>query len=306
MRGGENMSRLKSFAAILLILVLMMPVNVIAEAKKSDIQFASKAYATWLWDTSQIIEKGDQIITFLLANNVKCLYLQIDYSLEFDVYKKFIEQASKRGIDIQALEGSPQWVSDDGINMEKLFFEWLTDYNNEASINQKFKGVHLDVEPYLNEQYSTNKKGIVETYQKLLLSARSKSKGLGLPLAVDIPFWFDDIRYDNQYGSGRLAEWVISHINNVAIMAYRDEAAGNNGIIKLVLNEMKWANKYGCAIIIGVETQPLAKEDEVTFYEEGQHYMNNELSKVYDRYKTSSSFKGFAMHHVTSWSTLKK
>lgn len=86
--------------------------------------------------------------------------------------------------------------------ISKSFFDWLAEFQNTSLANEKFKGVHLDVEPYLNVQYGKNRNGILENYQSLLLNALSNSNSLGLSLAIDIPFWFDEITYNTKYGSG--------------------------------------------------------------------------------------------------------
>lgn len=298
------MSILKFFVALLLSLVLIMPTNVIAATENNQIK--NKQRSTWLWNTEQIVQNSDKVINFLLANNVKDLYLQIDYTLNLNSYRNFIKKASTKNISVHALDGSPDWVDGNGTDKQQLFFDWLTRYQKISQTNEKFRGVHLDVEPYLNKQYSVNKSRILENYQSFLLNALSKSKSLELSLSVDIPFWFDEVTYNTKYGTGGLAEWVIKSIKNVVVMAYRDNAAGDNGIINLVLKELKLGKQYGAVVTIAVETQKSSEGNNISFYEEGQNYMNKELDKVYANYKGNSSFGGFAIHHVMSWMNLEK
>ncbi len=299
------MSVSKFFVSLFMAIVLIMPTNS-AFASQNNTQIKSQQYSTWLWDTNQIVKSPDKILNFLSNNNVKILYLQIDYNLKPDVYRSFIKKASMKNINVHALGGSPDWVSDNGISKQKAFFDWLTKFQNTSSANEKFKGIHLDVEPYLNPNYSSNIDRVLENYQVSLLNALNNSNSLGLSLYIDIPFWFDGIKYTTKYGTGSLADWIIKNIKNVVIMAYRDTATGDDGIINVVSKELDLGKQYNTTVTIAVETQKSAEANYVSFYEEGQNYMNGELDKVYANYKDNPSFGGFAIHHVMSWINLRK
>lgn len=299
------MFKSKFFISLFMIIVLIMPTNT-AFANQNNSKVTSKQYATWLWDTNQILKSQDKIINFLSTNNVKILYLQIDYNLKDEVYRSFIEKASTKNISVHALDGGADWVSDNGADSQKFFFDWLAKFQSTSSANEKFKGIHLDVEPYLNTDYNENMNRVLENYQALLLNALNNSESLGLPLYIDIPFWFDEIKYDTKYGTGSLAEWIIKNVKNVVVMAYRDSAIGDNGIINAVSRELDLGKQYNTLVTIAAETQKSAEGNYVSFNEEGYNYMNKELEKVYSNYKDNSSFGGFAIHHVISWMSLKK
>ncbi|MDR3594657.1 hypothetical protein [Clostridium sp.] len=299
------MSMSKFFTALFLTIVLIMPANT-AYAIQNSNQTKNQQYSTWLWDTSQIVKSPDEILNFLSTNNVKILYLQIDYNLNPDAYRSFIKKASMKNISVHALDGSSDWVSDSGTNKQKIFFDWLTKFQNTSSANEKFNGVHLDVEPYLNPDYNINMNKTLESYQAFLLNSLSNSNYLGLSLSIDIPFWFDGVNYNTKYGTGSLADWIMKNTKNAVIMVYRDNAAGDNGIINLASKELALGKLYNADVSIAVETQKSDEGNYVSFYEEGVNCMNRELDKVYTSYKNNSSFGGFAIHNVMSWMKLKK
>lgn len=307
---------LSKFSTIIfLCLVLIMPMNVNASGKlqaaskttKTSTTFATPnvPYSTWLWNTNQITTNADQVINFLSTHKVTDLYLQVNYSISANTYKNFIKKADLYNIRVHALDGSSEWVSSNGTSLQNSFFAWLTNYQNSALPEEKFKGVHLDVEPYLNSQYSTNMNAVLQNYQACFVNSVSKCNELGLTLGVDIPFWFDGVYYTTPYGSGNLAQWVIKNVKNVTVMAYRDTALGNNGIIGLTSTEMNLGKQYGSVITIAVETQQCTEGSHLSFYEEGQKYMYSQLNTVYTNYSIYSSFGGFAIHHVASWMALK-
>lgn len=305
------MSKSKFFLVLFISVSLIIPTQAVAANKNSvktttAIQTVSTQNSTWLWDTQQIVMNSDSILNFAVANNVKNIYLQVNYSLNLDYYKNFIKKASSKSISVQALDGAPDWVLAIGAYKQQQFFDWVTKYQNSALASEKFNGVHLDVEPYLNAQYSENMNSVLVNYQSFLLNAVSKTNALGIKLAIDIPFWFDCVTYSTKYGTGNLAEWVIKSVKNVVIMAYRDTAAGTNGIISVVSKELSLGKQYGTTVTVGVETQKSSEGDNISFYEEGQAYMKQELNKVYTSYSGNSSFGGFAIHHVMSWMVLRK
>ena len=293
---------------ILVIVILVVPelsVNA-ASIKTSQLITNNTSFSTWLWNTSEIVNNSDGIISFLAKNNVKVIYLQVDYSLNYTYYKNFISKASKNKIAVHALDGSSDWVSSNGTTIQNKFFDWLTNYQKASSVAEKFKGVHLDVEPYSNSEYSTNPNKIITRYQDFILNSKNNCKKLNLDLGIDIPFWFNEVKYNTSYGSGNLAEWIFKNIKIVTIMAYRDTASGSNGISKIAEAEMNLCKKSNVKATIAVETGNVPETRFITFFEEGQAYMYSELNSVYLNYRKNSSFNGFAIHYLDSWMNMKR
>ncbi|WP_409303504.1 amidase [Peribacillus sp. SCS-155] len=258
--------------------------------------------ATWLWNPWMIVDDEAGTIAFLEEKNVDKVYLQIDRDIPLTVYQSFIEKASGKGMMIYALDGAPSWVGPTGSTSLDQLMNWLKTYQNAASSIQKFTGVHLDVEPYLYSGWSTNQASTVKAYQTLIIKAKNSTASLSLQLEADLPFWFDEISFKNTYGKGNLAEWVIGNTSSITIMAYRDSAPL---IIDLVKNEIAFAAKYNKQAVIGVETDQTNEGGMLSFFEEGEAYMNQELAKVKSFYAGTSGYGGVAVHHVGSWQTMK-
>jgi hypothetical protein len=282
---------------MVLILVLVLPVNSI-NAKAEDELLKTTKISTWLWNTSEIVANSDKVIGFLVDNNVKVVYLQVDYTLKNEYYNLFIDKAGAKNIAVYALEGSPNWVSSDGDKHRINFFDWLTKYQESALEPQRFQGVHLDVEPYLNDKYSESPNEVLEKYQEYLLESKSSSIKLNLEFSIDIPFWFHEVSYKNKYGKGNVAEWIFKNIKAVTIMAYRDTATG---IIDVSQTQLNLCKKYKVEATIAVETGKSNEGNFVTFYEEGQTHMQNQLSIVSNKYISNSAFDGVAIHYLNSW-----
>ncbi|MFJ3388637.1 amidase [Lysinibacillus sp. NPDC086135] len=254
--------------------------------------------ATWLWDTTKIVEDESGVLSFLESKQVNKLYLQINSDIASNFYKSFIDKATAKGIKVYALDGSASWVSTEGYKMQDQLFDWLQTYNGNAAATEQFSGVHLDVEPYLNSGWSSNQAKTIESYQALLTRAKGDTDRLLLPLEVDMPFWFDEITYKNQL----LADWVIDQVESVSIMAYRDAA---KDIINIVEHEINYAKKVKKSIVIGVETGATDEGNTITFYDDGEAYMNKQLAQVHQYYANKKSYNGFAIHDVDSWMNMQ-
>ena len=75
-------------------------------------------------------------------------------------------------------------------------------------------------------------------------------------------------------------------------------------ITELVRNEVAYGVKYGKPVVVGVETGQTDEGEAISFYEEGEAFMNNELAAVSSHYAFSKGFGGIAVHHVDSWKTM--
>lgn len=290
---------LKKALVVIMVFSLFAAFN---PANADAIGLSEDVRATWLWNPWMFVQDEAGTLAFLESKNVNKVYVQIDRDISKAKYRSFIEKASVRGMEIYALDGAASWVAPKGYTNQNQLMAWLTDYQNNSTDAARFTGVHLDVEPYLYSGWNTNRAATVKSYQALLERANVSTAKLALPLEVDMPFWFDEIPYKNTYGSGLLAEWVISKTAGVTIMAYRDSAPM---IIEIVKNEMVMAQKYGTRIVVGVETGVTDEGSIITFAEEGEAFMEQELQKVADHYANSPAYKGNAIHHVGSWLTLK-
>ncbi|TWT00638.1 amidase [Planomicrobium sp. CPCC 101079] len=257
--------------------------------------------ATWLWNPWMIYSDEAGTLAFLESKQVNKVYVQIDAEIPPSVYRSFIEKAGAKGMRIFALDGAPGWVAPNGVVYQDQLMAWIKTYQNGSTAPQKFAGIHLDVEPYLYSGWNTNQAATVKAYQALLTKAKNNATSLNLPLEADMPFWFDEISYKNTYGKGILAEWVIAKTDSVSIMSYRDTAPL---IIELVKNELAFGQKHGKKVVVGVETGQTDEGNSISFYEEGEAFMNEQLSVINSHYANHPAFGGIAIHHVDSWKTM--
>ena len=101
-----------------------------------------------------------------------------------------------------------------------------------------------------------------------------------------------------------LVESVLGTTDGIVVMAYRDHAAGVDGIIDLSSTEAALAASMGREFVIGVETGAVSP-GKVTFAEEGEAIMERELLLVGSAFGSNPGFAGFAIHHYGSYRTLR-
>lgn len=293
----------KGMVSIIMCCILFSPLSLVHATNVSKVSSASNR-ATWLWNPWVLQNDMNRTLEFLVDKQINRLYLQIDQSMAVDDYQYIIDQATAKGIVVYALAGSPNWVEPGGYRELDNMLQWLRQYQSSASPSQQFIGIHLDVEPYLYSGWETNRAQTILLFQTLIWRAKYSALNMQLPLELDIPFWFDEVAYHNiPFKSGTLDEWLIKNVNSVTIMAYRDSATA---IIDVVKSEMLYAKKIQKLIVIGLETGESTELESVTFYEEGETFMDEQLNIVTKTYSKARHFNGIAIHHVTSYQSMKK
>ncbi|WP_226659821.1 amidase [Pseudalkalibacillus hwajinpoensis] len=295
-----------SVASVILFFILACVAPSVALSEgKAEASEMDQDLATWIWNTRDIETKPEEVLQFMEEKQVSDAYLQINRSIALSSYRSFIEQATAKGIRVHALDGAPNWATIKGATYQSNLFNWLESYQANASDYQKFSGVHLDIEPYLHSGWTNNYQNTIAFYQDRLSNAKARTESLGIMFGVDTPFWFDEQSYQNRYGSGNLAEWIIQTVDVTTLMAYRDRADGGNGIIALVRNEIAFAQQHHTKVSIGVETGQTSEASYISFFEEGEAIMNDELLKIKTAYENSTAVDGFSIHYLDSWMALK-
>lgn len=258
--------------------------------------------SVWMWNPWLLLDENKNPFEFLESKQINKVYLQIDVEISKSTYQNFIEEAKKKDIQVVALAGEEHWITENGSYHLEQFLNWVGQYQEESTDAQQFLGIHLDIEPYTTTLWETNRMLAIQTFQELVIQAKMKAKEFGVLLELDIAFWYDEVKYNTKYGSGILSNWTIENSDSVTIMAYRDYS---DEIIEGVKNEIAYANRMKKKVVIGVETMESAEGNRVSFFEEGEKYMNKQLKHVQRYYSLNPSFNGIAIHHFESWSEMK-
>lgn len=255
------------------------------------------ARALWVWDEPDPIT----LVTYALTHRVNQLFLAIPPDVTSSTQRNRINAtiatAHAVGIRVDALGGDPTWV--DTTNQGWVIEHWLT----PALAVAGFDGIHVDVEPYRNPSWSSDQAGTVSRYLQLLTTVVQHS-GPTHPVEADVPFWFNTV----PDGTGEtLDSAVLAEVHSVAIMAYRNTAAGADGTLTLAAPTLAAAAAAGKHAHIGQETRYLGPEltqTKQTFYGQTSAQMNTQLAAIDSAEASSPAYNGIAVHDYTGWNAI--
>lgn len=202
----------------------------------------------WLWDMRQVIGHEQAVVEKLQRYAITRLYLQVDDHLQR--YLPFLQRARAAGVAVYALDGAPDAHLQSEVLLRRIA---AVAAFNRAYPQFAFSGFQLDVEPYLQKDFSVDQPRHVTAYLALLDEARRRA-GVHLPVSAAIPFWFDHVAT-----AGRdLAQEVLRRVDELVVMAYRRDYGEAVKISTSILAAAEWAGK---PVWLGVELTALPDED---------------------------------------------
>lgn len=215
--------------------------------------------AVWIWNPT-FLEDGDdfnQLLKFARRRRVQTLFLYAStrrLEQKPDLYRKFLKRAHRARLVVHALNGSPEWTLREERHEPREFLNAVFVFNRTGQPAERFDAVHLDVEPQSLRRWSSPgtqdiRRSLAEQYVDLLKWARRKTADEGLWLAADIPVAFSSIQMESR---PLLAE-VVELVDEVAVMAYLDEAAEVLAGSRAPLDQ---ATRAGKTVWVGLSADP--------------------------------------------------
>jgi len=269
--------------------------------------------------------KGDRDELFDLCNQVSfritTIYFSVHPHLSKDgitlsdaqALREFLMTAHNAGLRVECLAGTHEWI-EDKLQEGKDYFDAVLEFNQTASHQERFDGIHYDVEhDSWNESRWNN-------FIELINYCRSEinSYNLSHPVEESIIFGVDTdpTRFLNGLeSSGQVMSNydVLNIVDYITILDYRDYAYFNPDIPSRTDGLIHWAEpviadatELNKGVHIGVElgTDNVYYEF-VTFNEESLLYMETELLKVAEYFSDESlhpAYQGIALHDYNNYS----
>ncbi|MBR2467528.1 MAG: hypothetical protein IKB42_00585 [Clostridia bacterium] len=267
---------------ILCMLIILSMVVCVGCTKPKDNLYT----AVWWWDS----ELCDEYFDFAVQNKVTHIYY-CDSDFGEDT-TKFIKKCRENDIDVYYLDGRYQWLTD--VPKRAQLYARLDSLLSFNAGEYKFAGVHLDIEPHQAPNFDEDREDLI--VELISLANELRSLYPTIDFEYDIPFWFDDEVVYNGVSKPAYAH-MIDVADRVTVMSYRDTATE---IYKVAEDEIKYAQSTNKPLNLSVETGE-EDIDKVTFYEEGNDYMINELNIL--REMIPENF-GIVVHHIKTWKEL--
>ncbi len=293
----------------------MVPLGFVSESFGADVRWAQdrhlvlvtsadKAHrATWIWDSSLIAHDRDRLLQFAEEQKLTDIYISYDTdAADPEAYRTFIRSAHELGMKVEALAGASDWIYEKNHRYIERFIDAVTAYNQSAETEERFAGYHFDIEPYTLDEWDTEQTWVLERWMETIrfIEAEVSSADAGMKVNLDIPFWIG--RRTVPGTSYPFSSWLLEKVDGVVIMAYRNAAQGNNGIITLAKPITQEAATLGKSVIVAVDTLPSKEGDHTTFHSLQPAVMEAELQVVMEQLSPYSSYTGIAVHDYVRWS----
>lgn len=254
-------------------------------ARAEPIEAGPEAEALWAWSWDSSAELAD----LATADGISRVYLYCQGGFDHDV-RETIAALGAAGVEVEALGGETRWATTQRADMLR-FVRAAVRYQRGALAGARLTGIHLDVEPYGLPAWDRDQRAVAGSLTRAMEAAERAARSL--PLAADIPFWFDEIPTG---GGASLAEQMIRRTDAITVMAYRDQGSD---VIDVARREVRLAGRAGKPVTVGVETSDVAPE-QVTFFEEGRTALELALAEVRAELGSHAGFGGVAVHDSES------
>lgn len=261
----------------------------------------SSYMGTYIWEAETLESESEEILAFANEQGVNLLYTRIDMQQPDTLYRDFVRKANAEGIEVHAMGGHPIWALEESRGKIMKLVDWVKRYNQGASADERFRGIHLDIEPYVMPIWKENKESVLRQWMGNIEAFVRESKEVAdLETSVDLAAWLEKTPTPGQPDKP-FGHWMIDQLDHTTLMAFRDRAEGTGGIVSLVENQMKYAETIGKKLVVAVETKESHEGNFVTFHEEGNAEMNRQLKLVSQALERYSSYIGQAIHAYEYW-----
>lgn len=215
----------------------------------------------------------------------------------------FLAAAHARGLTVECLTGDKYWTTPEHREDGEARCDAILAFNAAGSSDaERFDGIHYDVEPQGlrfdrgdDYDWDAHNATLWSQYLTLLDYCQTQVNAYNtthtdIQFGADIAWWFDTDSHP-----GTPAD-VQTRIDYVTIMDYRQTGPL---LVDGATTEIGTADSLGKEAYVGVETAPAVfpDPDTITFYEEGNDFMEDQLTYTESAFSVNPGFGGFAIHY---------
>jgi hypothetical protein len=262
--------------------------------------------ALWLWESDIIKDSAamSKFFSVVTDNDFTKVHALIDRDMGNAAWESFIAQCNTRGISVEALMGDAQWVlgktTENGPTLQHQL-DWIEQYQKSAPQNAQFSGIHMDVEPWGLDGWTSNKETYIDSFVGIVDTVVSFAKHQSLHVAADLPFWANTVPCKD----ATLDTCLLGHLNSVTFMTYRNTATELIDVAAPLLKAVADAHS-GSTVWLSVETSSKCAEAELISYAgKGVKTLMGDLVTVGKHAAVEGSgFAGIAVHSYTEFVAL--
>ncbi|HBT19696.1 MAG TPA: hypothetical protein DEA52_06530 [Clostridiaceae bacterium] len=167
------------------------------------------------WTSSMHLEDLDTFIKVMDHLELNTVFQTISSSADVADVQMFLERAAKENLSVYALTGDPSWgLDEEGESMIRRI-ERMAWINEHVPKDHGFKGIVMDVEPYLLPEFKEDQEEIMAAFVSGLKKAYEVAKSKELEFIVCIPYYYDHWMLEEA-----LYEIIVEASDQVAVMNY--------------------------------------------------------------------------------------
>lgn len=273
-----------------------------------------------MWETETLRLLDDpsyetRVVGLLRAHGFQTLFLYADdyrgrnpILNERAAYQALLSRLHGAGLRVEALLGSYpmktwEYVLPERDQAASAMMQHVVDYNRAAEVQERFDGVHLDIEPHALDSWNDTTRA---SLSRMFLDrskewvAMARQAGKGFLIGAAIPFWYDGFAVEWRGVKKPMNAHLQDLYDYVAVMDYRNRAEGPDGIIAHARDAVAYGSAHGKAVILGLETGE-AEPTKVTFRLRGAKALTQEMATTERAFAHKNAFAGFAIHHLRTW-----
>lgn len=273
----------------------------------SDASSPSAITGMWAWGNPidpAVDPRGDgeaafspkALAAFASAHKLRTVYLSVPWAADQGPFSAWLRSAvtalHRAGVTtVAALGGDPEWAQ-----QPDLAATWTT----AALAAAPFDAVQFDVEPWVGAT-EDQLPGIVSQLATMY-DAAARAAG-PVPVGADLPWWLEA---KPAAGGGTLFRTLLPHLRSVAIVAFSDHAAGDDGIVALARPAATAAAAARVPFSVGVETDSpeVAGGPAATFGDDTAAALEAQTALVRSALSGLSGYKGVTVEHLLAWQAL--
>ena len=225
-----------------------------------------KSGGLFCWDGAVLTDEDERESLWQTMEDLRLnvLYQAVSKGTEAAAVRTFLAAAAEQGIEVWMLTGAPEWGLDrSGAEMIRAVEE-AARYNQGQCSEECFRGILMDCEPYLLEQWEREPAAVMDSWLSAMKEAHQAAESQTLDFTVCIPYYLDTEGF-----SGHLRELTEEGCSGLAIMNYyKEEEAAH------VQTEVAFARASGIPVTVIYELQPPdahSLQEINTYYHEGLH-----------------------------------
>lgn len=237
------------------------------------------------WHVEQL-QAPDETFDLLKTNDVNTIFQYLAHDHPVNEVTDFIREAVKYEKNVYFLTGEPEWALDPEATELIQWIEQIGQYQSKSNYQDALRGIVVDVEPYLLEEFAEDPQAVMTTFVTSMQTAYKVAQSYQLEVIVCIPYYFDTLGFTEEL------ELIIRDASDkLAVMNYyRDKE------VEHLKTESEMSQHYNKPILNIYELQPPGQHDLIdqnTYYNYGIQaaYDNfNQLKEAYPQLEIDVSF----------------